>query len=1460
MGKPISLEEFFDPNLGSGAQLLAEFTASIQGLSRNYRNFAKNLEADGGRVKAALADISTQGGQLAGQIGAINMASEQERVVFAALNAQIVALRGEQQRLQQQLAEQAKAQQVVNDATKQAQSASRALQNELREAYKSGDTARITAAATAIRTAKTETTALSQALRGTNSELTAARGSYDALDAQNKRLIATLKALDGGLGGNEQRVAALQNQIAQNTAKLKAYDAQIGIFTRSVGDYKGGFASLVQELAKVQAQQNGLNADSQRYQQLEQKRIGFLTAAQKAAAQAGLSYEQANSQIEQYTAAINPTVSNLVRLEKAQQDVAKSAGTDSEEYRKLGFQIASTKKELDSIPASTEKAGGGFKQVAEQLGFSKQGLTGAITQLGVGLIGVQAILGGVSAAFSTDAEFQSALSSLSALTGAVGEDLQFMADRAEDLGPKVGKSAAEVLKAFELVGSAQPALLDSKENLAAVTEQALLLAAASKEELPAAAEALTGVMNQYSASAQEAGRYVNALAAGAKEGAATIPQTAESLRYFGVNAASANISVEKSVALIQLLAERSIKGEQAGTQLRAVLAKLAAGAKDTNPEVVGLSTALDNLAKQNLTTAQYTKLFGLENANSAKLLVANRAEVERLTVAVTGTSAANEQAAKQLDNISTAGSRFGAVVKNIIINNLDGLSRSLGATLNQFSALLSKLTGNTKSVQENTAATAANGLANQQAASTAQALLERYQDLTAKGVKPAKDGKGELNLITLQLRDSLGESAAAIDKETGQLVLNEAATKRLISQKLLLSNQAVSTLVLEADALKAQQQQEQLNIKALEQQISTREKLLGITAEQARAQADDFANNMGYGELSAGVEQLSRAQIELGATRGKLAQLTADYNTKLDGLAKLNARAAYETGLFAGVTNQAAQAQTGLGAAAGGAEVILDRAAKAQAEQRRTSLAGQLSDTQKRIDDLKKLQTEQGKLFDDKQLSPEVFRVSVATTQNQITALERQAAATRIAILRTERDEKLIAINDEAIKAKRAKGVSAAELTDIEQAAAIKRLTVQQQYGRDVLKEQQALQDKLEVKPLEFKAPKIDIDQLTADLIPRVKTYKDKVDEILHAGDAQESLLSGQLVRGEITQNQYDRRSLANKKKHTDEILALDKSFHQTTIEDQIAANKDILERQKESDSQSLEQRKQSAERTRAIIDKVAEYAQFAEQSFFQIKGNLIDKQIQDENAAYENSIKVAGDNAELKEKIEKDHQKRLAKLNYDKAKAERDGALFSIAINTAAAVAKEIATYTFAAALPFIAADLALGAVQAAVVLSKPLPQYFKGREGGPAELAIVGDRGPELYGQARTGLKLATKPTVVQLQQHDVVYTAPETRNILAQQAQAVERIQYRTQQTDLQRTTERIQRGAAQQQAAALLMQRADTNALLIELQQVRRAIQEQEYNRLNEQGDLVRRIEADRQRRDIINKRHRPNSKA
>lgn len=110
------------------------------------------------------------------------------------------------------------------------------------------------------------------------------------------------------------------------------------------------------------------------------------------------------------------------------------------------------------------------------------------------------------------------------------------------------------------------------------------------------------------------------LAAGAKFGSSEIADTAAAIKNGGVAAAQAGVGFETLNAAIQVLAEREVKGGEAGTALRNVILNLEKGTDKTlKPSVVGLSQALENLAGKNLSTKQAVKLFGVENLSAASI-------------------------------------------------------------------------------------------------------------------------------------------------------------------------------------------------------------------------------------------------------------------------------------------------------------------------------------------------------------------------------------------------------------------------------------------------------------------------------------------------------------------------------------------------------------------------------------------------------------------------------------------------------------------------------------------------------------------------------------------------------------------------------------------------------------------------------------------------------------------------
>ncbi|MBE3510901.1 phage tail tape measure protein [Enterobacter cloacae complex sp. I2] len=284
----------------------------------------------------------------------------------------------------------------------------------------------------------------------------------------------------------------------------------------------------------------------------------------------------------------------------------------------------------------------------------------AYSRMGKTIAGVAGRLAGFAGAglslgaiITTTREYGQALSDLSAITGATGIQLKSLDEAAQEMGRSTEYSASQAVEALKLMASAKPELLQTADGLTEATKSALTLAQAAGSTLPDATRTLALSLNQFGAGAQEADRYINVLAAGAKFGASEIADTAAAIKNGGVAAAQAGVGFETLNAAIQVLAEREIKGGEAGTALRNVILALEKGTDKTlKPSIVGLSGALENLSKKNLSTAQAVKLFGVENINAASVLVDNRSKLNALTQALTGTQTAHEQAAIRVNNLN----------------------------------------------------------------------------------------------------------------------------------------------------------------------------------------------------------------------------------------------------------------------------------------------------------------------------------------------------------------------------------------------------------------------------------------------------------------------------------------------------------------------------------------------------------------------------------------------------------------------------------------------------------------------------------------------------------------------------------------------------------------------------------------------------------------------------------------
>ena len=303
-----------------------------------------------------------------------------------------------------------------------------------------------------------------------------------------------------------------------------------------------------------------------------------------------------------------------------------------------------TKSFAKSSEVYLSKAERGFRKLTTPL----RSLNNMLGGFGIA-IGGALLLNNVT---TTLKDYEDAIASAMAITGKMNtEAFAPYKKQIELVADSTKKSTIDIAKGFEIVGSAKPELLANAEALGVVTKAAITLSKASGDDLQTSAMSLTGVMNQFNLAADQSERTMNTLAAGSVVGSANITQVSEAMKNFGSVASSSNLSLEESVALVEVLGKFSVFGAEAGTKLRGSVLQLqkanlgyASGQFNTNDALLEAKKKMDLLGSAAQKDAYLIKLFGAENVSTGKILLGNIGLFNEYTKGVTGTNTAVEQA------------------------------------------------------------------------------------------------------------------------------------------------------------------------------------------------------------------------------------------------------------------------------------------------------------------------------------------------------------------------------------------------------------------------------------------------------------------------------------------------------------------------------------------------------------------------------------------------------------------------------------------------------------------------------------------------------------------------------------------------------------------------------------------------------------------------------------------------
>lgn len=388
---------------------------------------------------------------------------------------------------------------------------------------------------------------------------------------------------------------------------------------------------------------------------------------------------------------------------------------------------------------------------------SKSGMEGLVTKANLlanaitaaGRMAAEAFFDVAESIVKVGAGFDTAMANVAAISGATGDDLDALREKAKEMGAETKFSASEAAEAFGYMAMAGW----KTEDMLAGIDGIMNLAAASGEDLATTSDIVTDALTAFGLSAEDSGRFADVLAAASSNANTNVSMMGETFKYVAPLAGTLGYSAEDVAVAVGLMANSGIKAGQAGTSLRAALSAmlnlsekaaslmedLGISMTDVDGNSLSLSATFDMLreAFSGLSDAEQASaaaiLFGQE-AMSGMLSVINAApaDIEKLTTAVENAAgSAQSMSAIMQDNVGGAWDEFTSALEGAQIALYETFSDDLQANI----------TGAADGVSRLTAAFEEGGASG--AMSEAMAMLSEMTGLDLSGVTESFSGIGQ---------------------------------------------------------------------------------------------------------------------------------------------------------------------------------------------------------------------------------------------------------------------------------------------------------------------------------------------------------------------------------------------------------------------------------------------------------------------------------------------------------------------------------------------------------------------------------------------------------------------------------------------------------------------------------------------------------------------------------------------
>lgn len=365
---------------------------------------------------------------------------------------------------------------------------------------------------------------------------------------------------------------------------------------------------------------------------------------------------------------ISATKEKLATLKTAaeQANTALANGEiTQQQYDALQREIVETENELKRLETEAKNAGSALQKIGDA-GEVLQNVGGKISGAGEKLLPVTAGVTALgTAAVKTASDFDSAMSKVAAVSGATGDDLQALRDKAREMGSTTKFSASEAAEAMNYMAMAGWKTNDMLSGIDGIMN----LAAASGEDLATTSDIVTDALTAFGLTAADSGHFADVLAAASSNANTNVSMLGESFKYCAPIAGALGFSCEDTAEALGLMANAGIKSTQSGTSMRSIMTALSGDVKFCSAAFGEMEIATSNSdgSMRSLSDiladcrVAFDQMSESEKASAAETLVGKNA--------MSGFLALMNAAPADIDKLSGA------------IANCDGTSLSMAETM-----------------------------------------------------------------------------------------------------------------------------------------------------------------------------------------------------------------------------------------------------------------------------------------------------------------------------------------------------------------------------------------------------------------------------------------------------------------------------------------------------------------------------------------------------------------------------------------------------------------------------------------------------------------------------------------------------------------------------------------------------------------------------------------------------------